>query len=58
MVDIFQLKKFYPNEISDNPNKVKHILKEYVELISLNFLSSCLSLYDARERYSSCLALL
>lgn len=40
MVDIFQLKKFYPNEISDNPNKVKHILKEYVELISLNFLSN------------------
>lgn len=40
MIDIFQLKKFYPTEISDNPNKVKHILKEYVELISLNFLSN------------------
>jgi len=40
MVDIYQLKNFYPKEISDNPNKVKHILKEYVELISLSFLSN------------------
>lgn len=40
MLDIIQLKNFYSRDISDNPNKVKHILKEYVELISLNFLSN------------------
>lgn len=39
MLDINQLKKFYPLEISNGQGKVKHILKEYVELISLKFLS-------------------
>lgn len=40
MIEIEFLKNYYPAEISRNPGKAKHILKEYVELLSLNYLSN------------------
>lgn len=40
MIDIEFLKIYYPAEISENQSKMKHILKEYVELLSLDYLSN------------------
>ena len=39
MVDIKQLLPYYPKSIADNADFHKHILKEYVELLALQYLS-------------------
>ena len=40
MIEIEYLKSFYPPYISSNINKQKHILKEYIELLVLDYLST------------------
>lgn len=39
MIDIKQLLPYYPKPIADNATFHKHILKEYVELLALQYLS-------------------
>ena len=39
MIDIESLLPYYPKLIADNKNYHKHILKEYVELLALEYLS-------------------
>lgn len=39
MIDIKQLLPYYPKSIADNATFHKHILKEYVELLALQYLS-------------------
>ncbi len=39
MIDIEYLKSFYPPYISGNPSMQKNILKEYIELLVLDYLS-------------------
>ena len=39
MIDLTYIRGFYPPLIADNANFQKHILKEYVELLSLEWLS-------------------
>ena len=39
MIDIKQLLPYYPKSIGDNATFHKHILKEYVELLALQYLS-------------------
>ena len=39
MIDLTYIRGFYPPQIADNANFQKHILKEYVELLSLEWLS-------------------
>lgn len=65
MIDIKQLLPYYPKAIADNAAYHKHILKEYVELLSLEHLSqsafapqlvfiggTCLRLVHGIDRFS------
>ena len=40
MISIAQIKNFYPAAVSGNASFLKHILKEYVQLLVLDYLSS------------------
>jgi predicted nucleotidyltransferase component of viral defense system len=40
MIQLEQIKNFYPPLLRDNADSCKHILKEYIQLMVLNFLSS------------------
>ena len=40
MISIEQVKQFYPAAMSGNANFSKHILKEYVQLLVLDYLSA------------------
>lgn len=40
MISIEQVKQFYPAALSGDANFIKHILKEYVQLLVLDYLSS------------------
>ena len=40
MISIDSIKNFYPDSIRDNASFLKHILKEYVQLLVLDYLSS------------------
>lgn len=39
MIDLTYIRGFFPPQIAENANMQKHILKEYVELLSLEWLS-------------------
>lgn len=40
MIDLNYISGFYPIQLSENPNFTKHIVKEYVQLMVLDFLST------------------
>ena len=40
MIQLEQIKNFYPPLLCENTDSVKHILKEYIQLMVLDFLSS------------------
>lgn len=39
MIDLKYISGFYPKHISGNPNFAKHMVKEYIQLMSLEFLA-------------------
>lgn len=39
MINIEQIKKFYPNYLQNNPVFKKYMLKEYIQLLILDYLS-------------------
>lgn len=40
MIQVEQIKNYFPAEIRDNSTFDKHILKEYLQLLMLDYLSS------------------
>ena len=40
MIQLEQIKNYFPHTLRENPNCKKHILKEYIQLMVLNYLSS------------------
>jgi hypothetical protein len=40
MISIDQIKKYYPASMAENAVFQKHILKEYVQLLTLDYLST------------------
>ena len=40
MIDLQQIKSYFPVEIQENPIFRKYMLKEYVQLLILDFLST------------------
>jgi hypothetical protein len=40
MLNFEQIKNYFPPQIRENPAHNKYILKEYIQLMILNFLSS------------------
>lgn len=39
MIDLQYISGFYPQYISGNPNFAKHMVKEYIQLMALEFLA-------------------
>ena len=40
MLNLEQILNYYPPQIKDNPSHQKYIVKEYIQLMILNFLST------------------
>ena len=39
MIDLMYIRGFYPPQIANNANFQKHLLKEYIECLALEWLS-------------------
>lgn len=42
MIDFEQIKRYFPEAIQQDSNSQKHMLKEYIQLMILDYLSSSL----------------